>query len=251
MRHLKGIGAPPSPLLQAHPFPPNNSPIPPLPSIDLLDEELAELNRHAGANPLSRLLANPRWKEESAIDFAHTSAQIEGNTYSHADTITLLKMGRTAGGKSFVEAQMIVNLRSAYELVLGDASALVHAGVEGVRRIHSVLMRGILPDDQLGATRKTRRVRISGTEYRPPDAPPYLDKQAARVQENIVRAANPFDASVYAACALSCLQLFEDGNKRTSRVFQIAILIASAADPVPCFDDRGLHQRPADLLRDR
>lgn len=196
------------------------------------DEELAELHRHAGANPLPTLLANPRWKEESAIDFAHTSAQIEGNTYSRADTISLLKMGRTAGGKSFVEAQMIVNLRSAYELVLADAAALVHTGVEGVRRIHSVLMRGILPDDQLGATRKTRRVRIAGTEYMPPDAPPYLDKQAARIQENIARAANPFDASVYAACGLSYLQLFEDGNKRTSRVFQNAILIASGLPPI-------------------
>ena len=116
MRRLEGIGGrpPPPPLLQGPPFPAEQlaHPCPPFDRLTRMtisfdpsrldhfevfrDEELAELHRHAGANPLPTLLANPRWKEESAIDFAHTSAQIEGNTYSRADTITLLKMGRTA-----------------------------------------------------------------------------------------------------------------------------------------------------------
>lgn len=196
------------------------------------DVELEELRRCAQANPLTALLGNERWKEESAIDFAYTSAQIEGNTYSRADTITLLKLGRTAGGKSFMEAQMIVNLRDAHSLILDHAVDIVNAGIDGLRRIHTVLMRGILPDDQLGATRKTTRVRIAGTEYVPPDGVLYIDKQAAVIFRNLGCANNPFDASVYAACNLSYLQIFEDGNKRTSRVFQNAILIAAGLPPI-------------------
>ncbi len=40
---------------------------------------------------LETMLGNARWKEESAIDFTFTSAQIEGNTYTRADTIMLLR----------------------------------------------------------------------------------------------------------------------------------------------------------------
>ena len=196
------------------------------------DEELQELSRGAQSNPLCSLLKNPRWKEESAIDFAYTSAQIEGNTYSRADTITLLKMGRTAGGKSFLDAQMLVNLRDAYTMILTDAANIVESGLDGLRRVHASLMRGILPDDQLGATRKTMRVRIAGTEYVPPDGVPYIEKQAAEIFKYLGQAKNPFDASVYAACNLSYLQIFEDGNKRTSRVFQNAILVAADLPPI-------------------
>lgn len=196
------------------------------------ENELAELHLCAQRNPLSMLLSNPRWKEESAIDFAYTSAQIEGNTYSRAETITLLKMGRTAGGKSFQEAQMIVNLRDAYAMILANAHEIVDAGLDGLRRVHATLMRGILPDDQLGATRSTTRVRISGSEYVPPDGVRYLEKQAGVLFTALGRAGDPFDASVYAACNLSYLQLFEDGNKRSSRVFQNAILIASGLPPI-------------------
>ncbi|WP_454914417.1 Fic family protein [Variovorax gossypii] len=196
------------------------------------ENELAELHLCAQRNPLSLLLRNPRWKEESAIDFAYTSAQIEGNTYSRAETITLLKMGRTAGGKSFLEAQMIVNLRDAYAMILADAHEIVAAGVGGLRKVHATLMRGILPEDQLGATRRTTRVRISGSEYVPPDGVSYLEKQAGAIFTALGRASDPFDASVYAACNLSYLQLFEDGNKRSSRVFQNAILIAADLPPI-------------------
>lgn len=41
------------------------------------------------------------------IDFIYTSAQIEGNTYSKAETIALIEYGRTAGGKLWSEAMMI------------------------------------------------------------------------------------------------------------------------------------------------
>lgn len=196
------------------------------------EKELAELRLCADSHPLPSLLSNPRWKEESAIDFAYTSAQIEGNTYTRAETITLLKMGRTAGGKSFTEAQMIVNLRDAYALLLDRAHELVNEGLGGLRQLHQVLMRGILPDSELGSTRKTKSARIGGTEYMPPDGEGYIEKQAGILFGQLGHASNAFDASLYAACNLSYLQIFEDGNKRTSRAFQNALLLAAGLPPV-------------------
>lgn len=196
------------------------------------DAEVVELRRHAEEHPLRHLIASPRWKEESAIDFAYTSAQMEGNTYSRADTITLLKTGRTAGGKAFSEAQMIMNLRDTYAMVLDRADALVADPVAGIRDVHRSLMHGLLPDDQLGATRKTRNARIGGSEYIPPDGVVYLEKEASRLFANLGKTSEAFSASLYAACNLSYLQFFEDGNKRTSRVFQNAILMAADLPPV-------------------
>jgi Fic family protein len=55
---------------------------------------------------------------------------------------------------------------------------------------------------------------------------------AAEIFAGVGRAANPFDACLYAACNVSYLQLFEDGNKRASRVLQNALLVAADLPPV-------------------
>ena len=47
---------------------------------------------------LSKFLANKSYIEKFGMDFIHTSAKIEGNTYDKHDTYTLLEYGRTAGG---------------------------------------------------------------------------------------------------------------------------------------------------------
>lgn len=54
------------------------------------------------------------------MDFIHTSAKIEGNTYDKNDTLTLLEYRRTAGGKKYCDAKMILNLRDAYELFIKE-----------------------------------------------------------------------------------------------------------------------------------
>lgn len=204
-----------------------------LKNVDVFTEDdVAKLHQHASRHPLSKLTSSPRWKDESAIDFAYTSAQIEGNTYSRADTITLLKEGITAGGKSFYEATMIVNLRDTYKMLLEMAEDIVADPLEGIRTIHKSLMKGLLPENQLGTTRKTTNAMIGGSQYIPPDGVQYIEKQAARIFENLEKTTDPFSASIYAACNISYLQFFEDGNKRTSRVFQNAVLIAADLPPL-------------------
>jgi Fic family protein len=130
--------------------------------LDIVDvfraEEVDELRRCAEAHPFVKLHGRPRWKEESAIDFAYTSAQLEGNTYTRGDTIALLKAGRTAGGKAFAEAQMIVNLREAYEMCVDRAISIVAEPLAGIRQIHRSLMQGMLPEDRLASCCHAGRV---------------------------------------------------------------------------------------------
>lgn len=196
------------------------------------EEDVAKLRLHASTHPFSKLAIIPRWKEESAIDFAYTSAQIEGNSYTRADTIALLKKGITAAGKSAYEATMIVNLRDTYKMLLERSTDIVADPLHGIRSLNRSLMKGLLPEGQLGATRKTTNTMIGGTEYIPPNSVQYIEKQAARIFENLGKTSDPFSASVYAACNLSYIQFFEDGNKRTSRVFQNAILMAADLPPL-------------------
>ncbi|KWT97688.1 MULTISPECIES: Fic family protein [unclassified Variovorax] len=196
------------------------------------DAELDELRLLAQHTPLHDLLDDPAWREASAIDFAYTSGRVEGNTYSREDANALLTAGTIAAGKSPQETQMLLNLRDAHTLILDNAHEIVQAGLAGFREIHRVLMRQILPAEQLGATRTTRHVRITGTDYMPPHGAAYLDGLAAEIFAGLARAANPFDACLYAACNLSYLQLFEDGNKRASRVIQNALLVAAGLSPM-------------------
>jgi len=195
-------------------------------------DELDELHAIAKKNPLSKLISSARWKEESAIDFAFTSAQIEGNTYSKADTIALLKTGRTATDKRFTEALMIVNLRSAYDYILENSRLVLINPLPELKQYHKILMRGILDDSELGMTRKTEGVMIGGCNYVPLSGVAALNKELDFLTNQLNKISDPFEKSIYASSNISYLQYFEDGNKRTSRIFQNAILMANNLAPL-------------------
>ncbi|MFD2880310.1 hypothetical protein ACFTAO_37220 [Paenibacillus rhizoplanae] len=84
----------------------------------LTETQSKQLQEASLRYPLESFLMNYRNVEEIGIDFVYSSAKLEGNTYSKVDTINLLKMGITAGGKLYSDAQMILNLRDAYNFVL-------------------------------------------------------------------------------------------------------------------------------------
>ncbi len=64
---------------------------------------------------LEKFLDNRSFIDKFGLDFIYTSALIEGNTYDKLDTYALIEYGRTAGGKKYSDAKMILNLRDAYE----------------------------------------------------------------------------------------------------------------------------------------
>lgn len=56
--------------------------------------------------------------DDIGINFVYSSARLEENSYSLLETFTLLQMGQTAGGKSFSDAVMILNLHDSFNLLI-------------------------------------------------------------------------------------------------------------------------------------
>lgn len=196
------------------------------------DDDLKCLHEIASNSPLTQMVSSARWKEESAIDFVFTSAQIEGNTYSRADTIGLLKIGKTANDKRYSDAVMIMNLRAAYDYILENANLVQINPASEFSKYHAILMRGLISDNEIGTVRITKGTRIGGSSYVPLSGANLLNRELAILFEELSNISDPFAKSIYAAANLSYLQYFEDGNKRTSRVFQNAVLMANNLAPV-------------------
>lgn len=56
--------------------------------------------------------------DDIGIKFVYGSAKLENNQYNLIETLDLLKNGQTAGGKSFSDAVMILNLRDSFNLLI-------------------------------------------------------------------------------------------------------------------------------------
>jgi len=93
--------------------------------------------------------------------------------------------------------------------------------IRRIEDIHSILIQ------DLGVERniRTRRVGISGTNYKPLDNE-YQIREALQHMCNLVNSKqNVFEKSLLLLILLSYIQAFNDGNKRTARIVSNACLI--------------------------
>ena len=160
--------------------------------------------------------------DDIGINFVYGSARLEGNGYSLLETFTLLQMGQTAGGKSFSDAVMILNLRDSFNLLIKNINNQILKSnkrllKDFVKENHFIIADRLVPNGMAGTVRRNS-VNITGTEYIPLDATvklvqelDYLTKVAT---ENY---SNPFEKAVYLHNNIAYLQYFIDGNKRTAR----------------------------------
>ena len=160
--------------------------------------------------------------DDIGINFVYGSARLEGNSYSLLETLTLLKMGQTAGGKSFSDAVMILNLRDSFNLLIKNINNQVLKSnkrllKDFIKENHFIIADRLVPNGMAGTVRRNS-VNITGTGYIPLDVTvklvqelDYLTKVAT---ENY---SNPFEKAVYLHNNIAYLQYFIDGNKRTAR----------------------------------
>ncbi len=123
-----------------------------------LKQQLNEMNNFVKEKGLSDQMI-----QSFGIDFIYTSAQIEGNTYSKAETIALIEYGRTAGGKLWSEAMMIQNLKKAFNYV-NDQD--LKFNLENIKNIHFILSDQLVLDSERGNIRN-KEVKIGGSSYIP------------------------------------------------------------------------------------
>ncbi|MDR2853792.1 MAG: Fic family protein [Prevotellaceae bacterium] len=166
--------------------------------------------------------------ERLAIDLSWKSSQIEGNTYSLLETERLLKEKKTASGKTKEEAVMLLNHKDAIDFIVETPDYLQTLSVSKIEDIHSILVK------ELGITRniRTRRVGITGTNYRPLDNEFQIREALQQTCDLINNRENIFEKALFALMLLSYIQAFDDGNKRVARITANALLIANKYCPV-------------------
>ena len=166
--------------------------------------------------------------ERLAIDLSWKSSQIEGNTYSLLETERLLKDKQTAAGKTKDEAIMLLNHKDAIDFSVENADYFASLSVAKLEELHSILIK------ELGVERniRTRRVGITGTNYRPLENEFQIREALQQACDLINSRENVFEKALFALVLLSYLQAFTDGNKRVARITANALLMAYKHCPI-------------------
>ena len=151
------------------------------------------------------------------IDLSWASSHLEGNTYSRLDTLELIEHGKAAQGKAAIETQMILNHKTAIELLVENTDA-VALDRYTLMNLHSALSENLLPNPADEGRIRQHAVDIGKSVYRPLSAPLQIDEALSVVLSKATRIADPFEQSFFMMVHLPYLQPFADINKRTSRL---------------------------------
>ncbi|MBU4331568.1 Fic family protein [Patescibacteria group bacterium] len=157
------------------------------------------------------------------VDFVYNTTALEGNTYTYAETETLLS-GVTIGGHSIKETNEIINQKEAWEFTLNQAFSNSKDITETlIKDIHfrvgkdTVVKPGQYRDG---------RVKIGGTDYVPPKTKLEIDNlikifliDFANLEKDI------FLKAIIIHFVIALIQPFYDGNKRTARLLMNFILL--------------------------
>ncbi len=166
--------------------------------------------------------------ERLGVDLSWKSSQIEGNTYSLLETERLLRESKTASGKTQAEAVMLLNHKYTLRFLLDNKDYLQELSVRRIEDIQSMLVKGLETEKGL----RSRRVGITGTNYRPLDNA-FQIREAMEETCNLINGRqNVFEKALLALLLISYIQPFTDGNKRTSRLVSNGILLAHGYCPL-------------------
>lgn len=151
------------------------------------------------------------------IDLSWASSHLEGNTYSRLDTRALFEHGQAAQGKAALETQMILNHKSAIELLVENIDS-AELNRYTLMNLHSALAENLLPNPADEGRIRQHAVDIGQSVYRPLSTPQQIDDALDVLLSKAHRIRDPFEQSFFMMVHLPYLQAFADINKRTSRL---------------------------------
>ncbi|MFM9970630.1 MAG: Fic family protein [Burkholderiales bacterium] len=151
------------------------------------------------------------------IDLSWASSNLEGNTYSRLDTRRLIEHGKAARGKDAIETQMILNHKSAIEMLVENIDT-ARFNRYTIMNLHSALAENLLPNPADEGRVRQHAVDIGKSVYRPLSAPKQIDAMLDVLLDKADRITDPFEQSFFIMVHLPYLQPFADINKRTSRL---------------------------------
>lgn len=151
------------------------------------------------------------------IDLSWASSHLERNTYSLLDTRELIEHGKVARGKDAIETQMILNPRTAIELLVENIES-AEFNRYTLMNLHSALAENLLSNPADEERIRRHAVDIGKSVYRPISSSQQIEDalDSLLIKANLIR--NPFDQSFFMMVHLPYLQPFADINTRTSRL---------------------------------
>jgi len=168
-----------------------------------------------------------RKKERLIIDLSWSSSNIEGNTYSLIETEALIKHNETATGRSFAEAQMILNHKTAIEYIRAGKE-YKNLSKKAVLELHQLLINNL----HVKTGFREHLVAISNSSFVPCDNQFQIITFFEQILQKINTLESTLEKMVAANLLIAYLQPFSDGNKRTSRMLGNAILISNDIPPI-------------------
>jgi Fic family protein len=151
------------------------------------------------------------------IDLSWASSSLEGNTYSRLDTRMLIEEGKSPEGKARIETQMILNHKSAIELLVENIEN-VQFNQFTIMNLHSALAENLLPNPNDEGRIRQHAVEIGQSVYRPLSTPQAIEQELIILLDKANKIIDPFEQSFFMMVHLPYLQPFADINKRTSRL---------------------------------
>jgi Fic family protein len=151
------------------------------------------------------------------IDLSFYSSRLEGNDYTLIDTITLLKQGNSAEGKSAEDTQMILNHKDAIEFLV-DAANDIGFNRHTILNLHGLLANNLLADPEASGRLRRKIVGIGGSVYEPLQDPNQIEECFSEMLQKAATIEDPFEQSLFVSIQIPYLQPFDDANKRVSRL---------------------------------
>ncbi len=151
------------------------------------------------------------------IDLSWASSHLEGNTYSRLDTRELIEHGKAAQGKAAIETQMILNHKTAIELLVENINS-AEFNRYTLMNLHSALAENLLPNPANEGRTRQHAVEIGKSVYHPLSTPQQIDDLLDVLLSKANQIVDPFEQSFFMMVHLPYLQPFADINKRTSRL---------------------------------
>lgn len=151
------------------------------------------------------------------IDLSWASSQLEGNTYSRLDTRELIEHGKAAAGKATLETQMILNHKTAIELLVDNSNTATFNRYL-LMNLHSALAENLLPNPADEGRIRQHAVDIGKSVYRPLSTSQQIDSELELLLNKANQIKDPFEQAFFIMVHLPYLQPFADINKRTSRL---------------------------------
>ena len=169
------------------------------------------------------------------IDLSWASSHLEGNTYTRLDTRELIEHGKVDRSKAAAETQMILNHKSAIELLIDNVDV---AGFDRytILNLHSALSENLLPNPADEGRIRQHAVEIGKSVYRPLFVPAQIEELLEALLAKAAAIEDPFEQSFFTMVHLPYLQPFADVNKRVSRLAANLPLIRDNLCPLTFLD---------------